>query len=991
MRGYDPYLKLLGIPPDRRPPSHRDLLGVGPDEIDIAKLEQAAQERREHLKKYDISPQEEVADAARRLLHEISDALVALRNVVKSAPPPGAAQPQPAVGTPPPLPVPAQDVGAAKPSNEASLGDGPGSAVIFVPVQDAEPLVGERQGEAMPPLAREELAAEEGARLGQVPEPISSGAGAIGAGEWAQAGPASQPSGFRPVELLRRMGVGLRSIPGRLFGIVRWADGLLRTIAGKDNTILHGFFRLGAIAIVVPAVVYVGWLLCGGVEGGPGVEVVSSPGIGSVTSKANEPSEDERDGNAMDDLDDMLGMLAPDDSAIEAGPKPEPASTPDTPTTASSPLTPKPETAPAPLDAKLAGLPPGPGSTRAPSGTEPFRDFPGAVDLPPLSSAGATGGELPLALIRAPAEVRWELNLVGGDRAVRNGVFTLQEQEPPGVESSWTVRIGRAGAANQPAAAVARFRRNGEALMFRWIEGASGTAEYLRNCALEVRVDASMRRVALRKPKKVDPVLFDLTKPRVSSKVSLPWPPDLSHVRLEVTRVEGRKEFTLTPNQPLPPNEQATLVFVKTSDTGNLLRRLDFNPQFDVKGQSFTVSLAQSKGQAAMALNSGRLPPQVRALYEQIVQTSRGLQLNGVPVGPGIGQRGRTLVPAMTPRDAEVLLWYDGLLQELHHKSLLHFRIFVETREGCRVDLASTDGNETAVGKASPDGARPALATAPFMAAEGQRHQDEWSNYLGVPDKISNSVGMTFVLIPPGEFQMGSSDSHAAPDERPQHRVRINGPFYLSVHRVTQVQYAKLTGSRPRPVRPSMPRGSPDTRTRGRAGIEPGLGGSADAGSDASVDWISWKDAQDFCRMLSESPEERQAGRTYRLPTEAQWEYACRAGIAGPALPGGEMPNLGPRSPASRAPFSMPRPIGPRDPNAWGLQDMPGALGEWCADQYGFSYYAQSPPDDPAGPASGTTRVWRGGARGFTARNSSPEDSPTRVGFRVAAAVEAQP
>jgi formylglycine-generating enzyme required for sulfatase activity len=120
---------------------------------------------------------------------------------------------------------------------------------------------------------------------------------------------------------------------------------------------------------------------------------------------------------------------------------------------------------------------------------------------------------------------------------------------------------------------------------------------------------------------------------------------------------------------------------------------------------------------------------------------------------------------------------------------------------------------------------------------------------------ITNSISMKMVLIPAGEFTMGSPDSDSdAPSHEPQHRVRITKPFYLGATEVTQGQYEKVMGKNPSNFKASGP--------------------------DAPVEMVSWDDAQEFCRKLSELAEEKEEGRRYRLPTEAEWEYACRAGSA---------------------------------------------------------------------------------------------------------------
>ena len=174
------------------------------------------------------------------------------------------------------------------------------------------------------------------------------------------------------------------------------------------------------------------------------------------------------------------------------------------------------------------------------------------------------------------------------------------------------------------------------------------------------------------------------------------------------------------------------------------------------------------------------------------------------------------------------------------------------------------------------------LAVAPFDAKQARKYQERWARQLGVPVEITNSIGMKLVLIPPGEFMMGSPKelieeelkAHGddqwykehLPGEGPQHRVRITKPFYLGTYLVTQGEYQRVMGDQPQRV---LGHGQ-GQRQGSRSGHEAVSGGE-----------VSWDDAVEFCRKLSEMPEEKAAGRTYRLPSEAQWEYACRAGSTG--------------------------------------------------------------------------------------------------------------
>jgi formylglycine-generating enzyme required for sulfatase activity len=248
-----------------------------------------------------------------------------------------------------------------------------------------------------------------------------------------------------------------------------------------------------------------------------------------------------------------------------------------------------------------------------------------------------------------------------------------------------------------------------------------------------------------------------------------------------------------------------------------------------------------------------------------------------------------------------------------------------------------------------------------------------------VPESFTNSVGMKLVLIPSGKFVMGSPetepDRHS--DEGPQHLVTVSRPFYMSVHPVTQQEYEAITGHKPSHFKQA-----------------------AGGGPTHPVESVSWYDAMDFCRRLSSRFEEREAARSYYLPTEAEWEYACRAGTLTPFAFGlslsSSQANFNGENPYGKAPPGPFRqqttPVGSFKPNAFGIFDMHGNVWEWCSDFYGDTYYSMSPERDPLGPRSGDRRVLRGGnwnsAGGKNCRSARRgKDHPTAAtqfdGFRV--------
>lgn len=218
--------------------------------------------------------------------------------------------------------------------------------------------------------------------------------------------------------------------------------------------------------------------------------------------------------------------------------------------------------------------------------------------------------------------------------------------------------------------------------------------------------------------------------------------------------------------------------------------------------------------------------------------------------------------------------------------------------------------------------------------------------------EILNSIGVKLVLIPAGRFTMGSPgrEHGRSVDEGPPHSVRLTQSFYLGAYPVTQEQYRRVMGNNPSHFR-VVP--GQDTRL-------------------FPIENVSWTDAVAFCRALSALPEERRLGRVYRLPTEAEWEYACRAGRddCWPFSVGGSLTssqaNFDGRHPyggPTRGDFlGRTAEVGSYEPNALGLHDMHGNVWEWCMDWYDADYYKNSTKEDPTGPATGSDRVLRGGS-----------------------------
>lgn len=225
---------------------------------------------------------------------------------------------------------------------------------------------------------------------------------------------------------------------------------------------------------------------------------------------------------------------------------------------------------------------------------------------------------------------------------------------------------------------------------------------------------------------------------------------------------------------------------------------------------------------------------------------------------------------------------------------------------------------------------------------------------------LKNSIGVELKLIPAGTLQMGSDDGQK--DEMPAHQVRITKPFYIGVYEVTVAQWKAIMGSVP----------------------------SYSRKEDASpVGDVSWDDAIEFCQKLSALPEERKAGRVYRLPTEAEWEYSCRAGTSTRYSFGEDEAKLGEYAWVQKNSDNQTHSVGQKKPNAWGLYDMHGNVWEWCSDWWGN--YGSDAVTDPQGPSRGHVRVVRGGSwgsasingnAGSTDREGTLGSSPS-VGFRL--------
>jgi formylglycine-generating enzyme len=333
------------------------------------------------------------------------------------------------------------------------------------------------------------------------------------------------------------------------------------------------------------------------------------------------------------------------------------------------------------------------------------------------------------------------------------------------------------------------------------------------------------------------------------------------------------------------------------------------------------------------------------------------------------------------------------------------------------VQLEGTNWEPTNIADQPPPSAGPQPAVAPFTAEQARQHQDAWAKHLGVPVEFTNSLGMKFRLIPPGTYRRGLSpedvaalvalDPEIKPEslsgEQPQHVVRLTKPYWLGVHEVTVGQFRQFVDAASFVTRAEiMARIDPRQRTWKSVPWE-----QTDAHPVVNV---NWNEAQAFAQWLSQWD-----AWDYRLPTEAEWEFACRAGTESLWCSGNDLdalarvaniadaaaePRWKPKSPGSRFMSATDghveaAPVGSLAANPFGLHDTIGNVWEWCSDRFDDKHYGQFRENgavDPTGPTGGDPRVRRGGswlhgvqyAHAASRQSSFPDAFNPPYGFRLA-------
>lgn len=266
----------------------------------------------------------------------------------------------------------------------------------------------------------------------------------------------------------------------------------------------------------------------------------------------------------------------------------------------------------------------------------------------------------------------------------------------------------------------------------------------------------------------------------------------------------------------------------------------------------------------------------------------------------------------------------------------------------------------------------PPLAIAPFEAVQARKHQEAWAKYQGVAVEreieLPGGQKLMMVLIPPGEFLMGSpaDEAERRDEEGPQHKVRITKAFYMGVTEVTQGEWFSVMKTQP---------------WEGEALVK--------EGANYPATYVSWDDAVEYCEKLSVLE-----GKEYRLPTEAEWEYACRGGNSTSytfGVDSAQLRNYGWfKENADDIGEQYAHEVGGKQSNPFGLYDMHGNVWEWCSDWLGP--YSASAAVDPQGPSTGSGRVLRGGSwrsaagscRAANRGTGGPTSRHTDRGFRLA-------
>jgi serine/threonine protein kinase/formylglycine-generating enzyme required for sulfatase activity len=490
--------------------------------------------------------------------------------------------------------------------------------------------------------------------------------------------------------------------------------------------------------------------------------------------------------------------------------------------------------------------------------------------------------------------------------------------------------------------------------------------------------------------------------PRVAPKGSVESPPPARHQTVPPAE-KNNEDDARVPEAQMPPPGQAPVPLGRVMLAPN---KVTARP-----GEHFKLGLTWEDGRAVgLPVGGFRFKAGDQELEPLVVPGQGNVVMLRAPRNPGnyvitghfVGNA--NYLPGKTANEAvlEVGKWRPKRILPALHRELLpwgtgqievqlageHRSVPLPTG---RVELVALDPLRV-LARARLDGGKATITLGYRLRPGVQRLRlaysgDEWYSDrvfdLGVqqvrPAEVVNSIGMRLVAIPPGKFTKGSPDDERGRYEaEKQGEVKIPGAIYLGVFEVTQRQYRQVMNRNPSWFSSSG---------RGKQAV---LGLDT---PDFPVDSVSWRDAVEFCTKLSALAMEKAAGRVYRLPTEAEWEYACRAGTRTPfhfgLLLSAKEANF--NSGAAGGPSVRTCKVGSYPPNGWGLYDMHGNVREWCADKSQF-IETQSQRRNPAGRPTFQGRFLRGGSwadfanQCRSARRQGGREGArgSDIGFRVA-------
>ncbi|HUT89337.1 MAG TPA: serine/threonine-protein kinase [Thermoguttaceae bacterium] len=321
----------------------------------------------------------------------------------------------------------------------------------------------------------------------------------------------------------------------------------------------------------------------------------------------------------------------------------------------------------------------------------PLRELAEAIDLPELGGGGLGGqpGEpFTLGKIHSGPDVPWQLYLLGGQTAMKKGrTFALKQDQTEAAQASWLVQLETTTGSGDPTLEdMAKIRREGDTLKFQWAEGAPSSANYLRNCILQVRVEGESKYVTLNTPKMLEPIPIDLEMGVGNAKLPVKWLPDAGTLRVQITKVEGREGHAVDPPEPADPEKPLLLSFPRTNRHGNTVDRVAFRVNFTPRTTAVQVKLQLLEPPRDAFRNLKGNAPLLRTQLE-LKRDEVNKKLHPTTGEPPRGTEKSKLDAEFD--NIEMNLWYINFYEEVQGKATIHFRLFTEV-DGREVVLAAT-------------------------------------------------------------------------------------------------------------------------------------------------------------------------------------------------------------------------------------------------------------------------------------------------------------